>query len=118
MALTIRTTSDDDMRTQIHANLKVCGIPNLSRLDIFTSKVEGGRRAWVVDTDGNKCKAIIKGPLCSTCEEALGGLLDATSELVSKKLGGVFEEFDEQLSAPVGNAFVLEPILEDAPTAK
>lgn len=114
MAITVKTTSYDGIRTQIRANLKLCGIPNLSRLEIITSKLNGPIIiAWVIDMlEKDSHKAIIKGPPCETCDEALQGLLDATSEMVSKKLEGVFVEFGQQLSEPIGDAFVLEDLFE------
>lgn len=109
MIPTIKTTSYSGLREQIFANLKTCFPTQIQGFEIITADKSGRKTAWVVDIAATTT-AVMKGPPCTTSEEALEGLLEATSVLVGRTLGNVFEEFHMAPSEMVGEGFVREDV--------
>ncbi|KAK4497826.1 hypothetical protein PRZ48_010480 [Zasmidium cellare] len=114
MSSIIRTTSYSGLRDQIMANLTTCYPLSFALFEINTSDLNGLKTAWVIerriiDSSGASTDiAIMKGPPCATHDEALEGLLQATSVLVGEMLRGVFQEFEDVPSEMVGDGFVRE----------
>ncbi|KAF2173518.1 hypothetical protein M409DRAFT_15798 [Zasmidium cellare ATCC 36951] len=109
MTPTIKTTSASGLREQIFANLKTCFPTQHQDFEIITADKSGRKTAWVIDTAA-ATTAVMKGPPCTTSEEALEGLLEATSVLVGQTLGNVFMEFHVVPSEMVGEGFVREDV--------
>lgn len=105
------TSSNTAVRAQILSNLSAIGFTPRGTYDVVVAKSGISLVAWVILVSVEPRKAIMRGPPCGSCEDALEKLLEATAEMVAEKFEPQFGEFETQLSRMVGDgAFVLENV--------